>query len=154
MRSLTKNEAIAVSVGIVVVLILFGSQFLSFSPEVEENINTINFNQPANTLNTMDTTNAVAKVGDIVSVKYTGKFADGTVFDATDKHGGKPIQFQLGAGRVIKGWDQGLVGMKVGEKRSLVIPPELAYGPNDYQGIPGGSTLYFDVELVGVQSAQ
>lgn len=154
MRSLTKNEAIAVSVGIVVVLILFGSQFLSFSPEVEENINTINFNQSTNTLNTMDTTHTVAEVGDIVSVKYTGKFADGKIFDSTEKQGGKPIEFQLGVGRVIKGWDQGLVGMKVGEKRSLVIPPELGYGPNDYHGIPGNSTLYFDVELVGVRSAQ
>lgn len=90
-----------------------------------------------------------AQVGDTLSVKYTGKFANGKIFDATSQHGDKPIIFTLGIGQVIKGWDQGLIGMKVGEKRSLIIPPELGYGPNDYGPIPGNSTLYFDVELIG-----
>lgn len=92
--------------------------------------------------------------GDIVAVIYTGKFADGTIFDASEKHGGQPIQFQLGAGQVIKGWDQGIAGMKIGEKKSLVIPPELGYGTQAVGPIPPNSTLYFDVELVGIQSAQ
>jgi FK506-binding protein 4/5 len=92
-----------------------------------------------------------AKNGDIVLVFYTGKLADGTVFDSTDKHGGKPFQFSLGQGRVIKGWDQGILGMKVGEKRQLVIPPDLAYGAaGSPPTIPANSTLTFDVQLIGL----
>ncbi len=93
-------------------------------------------------------TGEVAAAGDTVSVNYTGKLANGTVFDTSV--GKTPIQFVLGTGRVIPGWDQGLQGMKVGGKRTLIIPPSLAYGPNDYGPIPGNSTLTFEVELVGV----
>jgi FKBP-type peptidyl-prolyl cis-trans isomerase len=95
-------------------------------------------------------TGAEAVNGSMVSVQYTGRFEDGTVFDSSIPRG-EPITFPLGQGRVIPGWEQGILGMKVGGKRQLVIPPELGYGPNDYGPIPGGSTLYFDVELVGVQ---
>ncbi|MBY0294359.1 FKBP-type peptidyl-prolyl cis-trans isomerase [Patescibacteria group bacterium] len=90
-----------------------------------------------------------AQAGDFVTVDYTGKLQNGTVFDSSI--GKQPIQFTLGTGRVIPGWDQGLQGMKVGGKRLLIIPPSLAYGPNDYGPIPGGSTLIFEVTLVGVQ---
>jgi FKBP-type peptidyl-prolyl cis-trans isomerase len=93
-------------------------------------------------------TGDVAVNGDTVSVNYTGKLANGTVFDTSV--GKTPIQFVLGSGRVIAGWDQGLLGMKVGGKRILIIPPTLAYGPNDYGPIPGNSTLTFEVELVNV----
>jgi FKBP-type peptidyl-prolyl cis-trans isomerase len=93
-------------------------------------------------------TGETAMNGDTVSVNYTGKLANGTVFDTSV--GKTPIQFVLGTGRVIPGWDQGLLGMKVGGKRQLIIPPSLAYGPNDYGPIPGNSTLTFEVELVGV----
>ena len=94
-----------------------------------------------------------AVAGKVVTVKYVGTFEDGTVFDASDKHEETKagFSFPLGAGRVIKGWDEGVAGMKVGGKRHLVIPPELGYGPNDYGPIPGGSTLIFDVELIAVQ---
>jgi FKBP-type peptidyl-prolyl cis-trans isomerase len=79
-----------------------------------------------------------------------GTFANGQKFDSSyDRK--EPITFQLGAGQVIPGWDQGLLGMKVGGKRKLVIPPNLGYGPNDYGPIPGNSTLYFEVELVSVK---
>lgn len=87
--------------------------------------------------------------GKIASMKYTGMLMDGTVFDATDKHGGTPFEFTLGAGQVIKGWDQGVLGMKVGEQRKLTIPSDLAYGPSGIPGaIPGGATLVFTVELI------
>lgn len=96
-------------------------------------------------------TGAEAKNGDLVSVQYTGKFADGKVFDSSIPRG-QPIDFTLGTGMVIKGWDQGILGMKVGGKRTLTIPPSLGYGPDGYPPtIPPNSTLYFDVELVGVK---
>ncbi|NQV88471.1 MAG: FKBP-type peptidyl-prolyl cis-trans isomerase [Parcubacteria group bacterium] len=104
-----------------------------------------------NNNNNMNTASTVATEGSVVTVNYTGKFADGTVFDSSESHG-QPFQFLLGAGQVIKGWDQGVVGMKIGEKKTLVVPPELGYGPNDYGPIPGNSTLIFDIELLNVQN--
>lgn len=91
-----------------------------------------------------------AVVGDRVTVHYTGKFIDGRVFDSSVTRG-EPFQFILGGGQVIKGWDEGIVGMRVGGKRTLSIPPELGYGKNDYGPIPGGSTLIFDIELLKVE---
>jgi FKBP-type peptidyl-prolyl cis-trans isomerase len=98
-------------------------------------------------------TGAVAVDGKTLSVSYTGTLADGTVFDSTAKDGGTPFQFVLGQGQVIKGWDQGLVGMKVGGTRKLVIPPVLAYGSQGAGGgtIPPNATLTFVIQLLGVQ---
>jgi FKBP-type peptidyl-prolyl cis-trans isomerase len=93
----------------------------------------------------------VASSGKVVSVLYTGKLTDGTKFDSSYDHDGKPIEFPLGAGRVIKGWDQGLEGMKVGGKRKLTIPPQLAYGERGMGPIPPNATLVFDVELTAVR---
>jgi FKBP-type peptidyl-prolyl cis-trans isomerase len=85
-------------------------------------------------------------------VQYTGKFADGKVFDSSIPRG-QPIDFVLGSGMVIKGWDQGILGMKVGGKRTLTIPADLGYGAEGHPPvIPGNATLYFDVELVGVKA--
>lgn len=96
-------------------------------------------------------TGAEAKTGNTVSVHYTGTFLDGTKFDSSVDRG-TPFEFKLGAGAVIKGWDQGVVGMKVGGKRKLTIPGDLAYGPNGYAGaIPPNATLKFDIELLGVK---
>ena len=95
-------------------------------------------------------TGATAATGDTLSVLYTGTFLDGRVFDASSLHGNVPIQFQLGAGRVIQGWDQGLVGMKVGGKRRLTIPSSLAYGASGSGSIPPNTPLKFDVELVAI----
>ena len=101
---------------------------------------------------------AQAKQGSLVSVHYTGWLYDES---APDKHGqkfdssldrGQPFQFPLGGGRVIPGWDLGVDGMKVGGKRTLIIPAELGYGARGAGGvIPPNATLVFDVELLGVQ---
>lgn len=96
-------------------------------------------------------TGAVAENGKTVYVHYTGRLTDGTKFDSSLDRG-QPISFVLGTGAVIKGWDQGIAGMKVGQKRTLTIPPDLAYGERGYPGaIPPNATLVFDVELVDVK---
>ena len=95
-------------------------------------------------------TGAVAETGKSVKVHYTGWLTNGTKFDSSKDHG-EPFTFQLGAGRVIKGWDQGVAGMKVGGVRKLTIPPNLGYGARGAGGvIPPNATLVFEVELLGV----
>ncbi|KAJ0248913.1 Peptidyl-prolyl cis-trans isomerase FKBP15-1 [Hirschfeldia incana] len=91
-----------------------------------------------------------AHKGDKIKVHYRGKLTDGTVFDSSFERG-DPIEFELGSGQVIPGWDQGLLGACVGEKRKLKIPSKLGYGDNGSPPkIPGGATLIFDTELVAV----
>ena len=97
-------------------------------------------------------TGAEAKSGDSVEVHYTGWLKDGTKFDSSDDHKGEPFFFSLGQGKVIKGWDEGVVGMKVGGKRKLVIPPELGYGARGAgQSIPANAELTFEVELLTIK---
>ncbi|KAF7901244.1 hypothetical protein EAF00_003465 [Botryotinia globosa] len=91
----------------------------------------------------------VAKKGNRVGMRYIGKFTDGKVFDSNKK--GKPFSFKLGAGEVIKGWDIGVAGMSVGGERRLTIPAHLAYGSKGVPGIPGNSTLTFDVKLLEIK---
>ncbi len=96
-------------------------------------------------------TGAEAKAGDSVTVHYIGTLTNGTMFDASRKRGDQGFTFKLGAGEVIRGWDQGVAGMKVGGKRKLTVPPELAYGNQAVGGvIPANSTLIFEVELLKV----
>lgn len=96
-------------------------------------------------------TGAQAEAGKTVAVHYTGKFQDGKVFDSSVSRG-EPIEFLLGRGKVIKGWDEGIALMKVGGKAQLIIPPDLGYGERGAGGvIPPNATLVFDVELVSVK---
>jgi peptidylprolyl isomerase len=93
-----------------------------------------------------------AKEGDIVAAHYSGTLDNGTKFDSSYDRG-EPYAFILGAGQVIKGWDFGLVGMKVGGKRKLIIPPSLGYGDRGAGGAIGpGATLHFDIELMAVET--
>ena len=92
-----------------------------------------------------------AESGQTVSVHYTGTLPDGSKFDSSLDRG-RPFEFTLGQGRVIKGWEQGVLGMKVGGKRKLVIPPDLGYGPRGFPPvIPANATLHFEIELLGVR---
>ena len=95
-------------------------------------------------------TGAEAQAGQTVLVHYTGWLADGTKFDSSVDRG-QPFPFALGAGQVIPGWDEGVAGMKVGGKRRLILPPDLAYGPAGRPPvIPPNAELTFDVELLEV----
>lgn len=90
------------------------------------------------------------KTGDTISVHYTGKLTDGTKFDSSVDRG-VPFEFTVGQGMVIQGWEQGFLGAKVGEKRTLTIPAEMGYGSRAVGSIPANSTLIFDVELVAIK---
>ncbi|WP_394850980.1 FKBP-type peptidyl-prolyl cis-trans isomerase [Pendulispora brunnea] len=92
-----------------------------------------------------------AKSGDKVKVHYTGTLMNGKKFDSS-RDRGDPFEFKLGAGSVIKGWDQGVVGMKIGGKRKLTIPYDLAYGEAGHPpDIPAKAALKFDVELIAIE---
>jgi peptidylprolyl isomerase len=99
---------------------------------------------------TKEGTGATAEKEKVVSVHYTGTLLDGTVFDSSVPRG-QAFEFILGAGQVIKGWDEGVAGMKIGEKRTLHIPYQLAYGENGHGPIPAKADLNFDVELLAVK---
>lgn len=92
----------------------------------------------------------MVKAGKRVSVRYTGRLTNGKIFDQTK--GNKTFQFRFGVGEVIKGWDRGMEGMRVGDKRKLVVPPQMGYGASKVGPIPANSTLVFEVELVDVKN--
>jgi FKBP-type peptidyl-prolyl cis-trans isomerase len=149
-----KKTIIVVLISIVVVGLLIGGGLIgglfTSNKTQENNTMTTNTNSQLQIKDTQEGTGAVAVAGKTVTVHYTGVFADGKKFDSSVDRG-TPFTFTLGSGMVIKGWDIGVEGMKVGGKRILVIPPDLAYGPNDYGPIPGNSTLIFEIELLDVK---
>jgi len=102
-------------------------------------------------VDTLEGTGASPQVGQTVSVNYTGRLENGTKFDSSFDHG-TPFEFRIGTGSVIKGWDEGLMSMKIGGKRKLIIPPALAYGAAGRPPtIPANSTLIFEIELLSVK---
>jgi FKBP-type peptidyl-prolyl cis-trans isomerase len=154
MKKLTYKEAIAVTAALGVMgFLLFGSFFVGL------------FNSSAGTTTTMNTpttgvkvedvsvgTGSAAQTGDTVTVNYIGTLTDGKVFDSSyDRK--QPFTFVLGQGKVIRGWDEGLKGMKVGGKRRLTIAPDYGYGSQSVGPIPANSVLIFDVELLDVKHA-
>jgi FKBP-type peptidyl-prolyl cis-trans isomerase len=143
-------------IGILVILLLGVVGFvmsLNKTPEGENNQQTQKEPMTSNELQIEDIVVGEGKEatpGTLIVVHYTGTLLNGNKFDSSLDRG-EPFQFVLGAGSVIQGWDQGVAGMKVGGKRKLIIPPQLAYGNQSVGAIPPNSTLVFEVELLDVQ---
>ena len=139
---------------IVLIVVLLAVYFLFFKNK--SNTQLVNNNQSKTSdelqIKTLKEGSGIeAKVGDSVTVNYIGELTNGTKFDSSYDHG-QPFVFMLGEGHVIKGWEKGILGMKVGEKRQLTIPPSLGYGATGTPGgpIPPNVTLVFDIELLKI----
>lgn len=146
------NVVIGVGASIAVVAFLFyGNLFMSlFSQEKEQIENNMNITTGVETEDLVVGTGAVATAGDLITVHYVGTLVDGKVFDSS-RDRGTPFTFPLGASQVIRGWDEGVAGMRVGGTRRLTIAPDYGYGPRAVGPIPANSILIFEVELLGVE---
>lgn len=154
MRHLNKNQSIALFVSIgFMAYVFFGETLINiFNSPVQEDTS-METNIPVTTQDTSVGTGAIAAAGDKLTVHYVGRLMDGRVFDSS-RDRNTPFEFILGVGQVIRGWDEGMVGMRVGGKRELVISPEYAYGSQSVGTIPPNSTLIFEVELLNVEKPQ
>lgn len=144
---------------ILVILVIIGVIYFmkSDNKKINESITPTNAPQAANVTELkiediiVGTGSAEVKSGDTITAHYTGTLMDGTKFDSSVDRG-QPFTTEIGVGRVIKGWDQGIIGMKVGGKRKLTIPGDLAYGvQGSPPAIPPNATLIFDIELLDVK---
>jgi FKBP-type peptidyl-prolyl cis-trans isomerase len=144
------------------IVVLFSLNLAGCTSPTEPTQEVTNTNQQEGDIPMTDTSTKELEINDIevgdgaeavsgaeVTVHYTGTLVDGTKFDSSLDRG-EPFSFNLGAGEVIQGWDEGVMGMKVGGKRQLTIPPELGYGDRDLGTIPPNSVLIFEVELLEV----
>jgi len=156
MNSLNRNQWIGVFVSLAVLAYLFFSGPLTsfFSPnKVEVTPAPTTMQNGFKADDVVVGTGELAQAGDTVSAHYVGRLTNGQVFDSS-KDRGQPIQFVLGTGQVIRGWDEGIVGMRAGGTRVLTIAPDYGYGDRAAGAIPPNSTLVFEVELVGVVKGQ
>jgi peptidylprolyl isomerase len=155
MKKLNKGEWVAVFSGIALLTYIFysGAIMNLFNPQTEATNNTNNMPQTGYTAEDVVVgTGDVAESGDLVTAHYVGHLTDGRIFDSSlDRN--TPLTFTLGVGQVIRGWDEGIAGMRVGGKRILTITPEYGYGNRAIGAIPANSTLVFEVELLGVTKA-
>ncbi|MFA5369021.1 MAG: FKBP-type peptidyl-prolyl cis-trans isomerase [Candidatus Paceibacterota bacterium] len=162
---MTKNTKITSIVFIVIILAIVALLYFAFKEKTEAPIenNSTNTTQNNNIINqtneskmkieTLKEGDGVeSKAGDKLTVNYTGTLEDGTKFDSSLNPGREPFVFTVGAGQVIKGWDEGMLGMKVGEQRKLIIPPEMGYGVYGAGNglIPPNATLIFVVDLLEI----
>jgi|ERR1035437_9589463 FKBP-type peptidyl-prolyl cis-trans isomerase len=149
MKKMNRNEWIAVAVSLAFLAYVFAGGLIMnlFNPQDQITVATQTGVQAQDiTVGTGD----IAAPGDSITVNYIGTLENGKVFDSSIDRG-TPFTFTLGAGQVIKGWDMGVVGMKVGGKRRLIISPDFGYGAQGVGPIPPNSTLIFEVDLLGVQ---
>lgn len=167
MVKLSQNEGVAIGVALVAIfgVLFFGNLIFSYmqggsknSPATGEQAASVSASADEKVSGSLqgimmkDEKTGVGnevKAGDAISVNYIGKLANGTKFDSSYDRG-DPIQFTVGGGNLIEGFDKGVIGMKVGGKRLITIPPELGYGSQAIGGIPANSTLVFEVELMKI----
>lgn len=150
-----QKKEMSLVVAVIICLLFLGVLiFISINKKTTMDTNSVNSANGGGELSQGE----AAQSGDVVAMNYTGKLEDGTVFDSNVdpkfQHV-EPFIFNLGGGQVIPGWDKGIVGMKVGEKKTLTIAPEDAYGANGVPGvIPPNSTLIFEVELLAIKKSE
>lgn len=149
-RTLQVSIAVAVAIAVVVIFFIF-NPFVNSQVSTDTQLTTLSDATDLVTQDVTEGTGAAAQPGDTITVNYTGKLENGSVFDTS--LGKAPYRFVLGSGEVIEGWDQGLVGMRVGGKRVLIVPPQLAYGAQGGGPIPPNATLTFEVELIKITPA-
>lgn len=153
MKKLSRNESIAVFTGIALLAYLFFSGPIVNLFSNENNSTTTQMPQTGfQAQDSVAGQGDLAQRGDTVTVHYVGRLTNGQVFDSS-RDANTPFTFTLGRGDVIRGWDEGLEGMRVGGKRTLTIAPDFAYGSRGIGPIPPNSTLIFEVELLDVEKA-
>lgn len=149
----SRNQNIAVFVALALLgYLLFSGPFLSLFSNESDNKDT---QMPSTGYTTEEVTlgeGNIAEPGDRLTVHYVGQLTDGKIFDSS-RDSNTPFTFTLGSGNVIRGWDEGMQGMRVGGKRRLIIAPDYAYGERGIGPIPPNATLIFDVELLNVEKA-